>query len=145
MTSWRRLAVSIPVQADPGIGEEPLYEQCALTRIAAGFGPFRTASTAVVIEHKQPDCGREIVVEALETLAVDGLKDATYRSLLSRRYALERMPEGVFEGHAGSMPADTDGSFDNQGFAARSVYGCCAHLIHGSFIRWLYGVGLFEK
>jgi hypothetical protein len=142
MTSWRRLAVSIPVQADPGIGEEPLYEQCALTRIAAGFGPFRAASTAVVIENEQTDHGREIGVEAF---AVDGLKEATYRRPLSSRYALERIPEGVLEGHAGSMPADTDASFHNQGFPARSVCGCCAHVIPGSPIVGGYPGGLLPE
>ena len=93
-------------------------EQWVLVRIATGFAQLRAASTAVIIEDEQTDRGRKISVVALAALVVDGLHEVVGRSALSNSNFLERSPEGVLQAHAGFMPADTDGSFENQGFSA---------------------------
>jgi hypothetical protein len=45
------------------------------------------------------------------------------RSALSSSNVLERSPESVLHGQGGCMPAETDVSFDNQGFPAPG-FGC---------------------
>ena len=53
---------------------------------------------------------------ALAAIAVDSRKEVADRSALSSSNFLECSQEGVLQAHAGFMAADTDGSFDNQGF-----------------------------
>jgi hypothetical protein len=115
------------------------------TRMVLALDRSWTTSTAVVIENEQPDCGREVGVEALATLAVDGRNEVADRSSLGISNALERNPEGALQGHAGSTLADLDASFDNHGFPARSVCGCCAHVIHGSPIVGGYPVAFISE
>ena len=52
-------------------------------------------STAVVIEHKQTDCGRKIEVVALAALVVDRRNELVDRSSSGRSNCLERSPECI--------------------------------------------------
>ena len=68
-------------------------------------------STAVVIEHKQTDCGRKIEVVVLAALVVDRRNELVDRSSSGRSNCLERSPECVLYAYAGSMPVEPDGPY----------------------------------
>ena len=82
---------TLALQSPSGIAGEPVPCDQAL----ASPGPLRTASTAVILENKQPDCGRKIELEALAALTVEGRNEAADRSSLSGSNFLERIPKGV--------------------------------------------------
>jgi hypothetical protein len=92
-------------------------------------------SAAVVIEHKQTDCGRKIEVMALAALVVDCRNKAVDRSSLSSSNFLDRSPEGVLYGYALCMPVAPEapsgdrspgwGSGHRQLFQSSPPRSCC--------------------
>ena len=69
-----------------------------------------------MIEHKQPNCGREIKALALAAFLVDGRNKLVDRDALNISDVFEPIPEGVLNGHAGLQPVDPGVSFENQRF-----------------------------
>ena len=65
-------------------------------------------SAAVVIEHKQTDCGRKIDVLALAAFVVDRRNKAIDRSSLGSSNFLQRSPECVLYGYAGSISVELE-------------------------------------